>query len=168
LQQFQQKTVPPKTVGPILPAFRRTATLGRSNIALHLADHLFTRTRSNERPFSTTDVLFFVQSCLSNSVFIVDVIIFFAGPSAYQAITGALPDRFGGFLINTFTIQISHFLDGLIMALFNRKTRSIIFHPHKFVKVRIQSSRVITSRVVVPEISAHEIVTKFEGPERAS
>ncbi|KAL6744381.1 hypothetical protein Aduo_017322 [Ancylostoma duodenale] len=103
--------------------------------------------RSGERPFSTTDILFFIQSCLSNFVFIVDLALFFVGPRIYQAIKGELPDTFGGFLINTFTIQISHFLDGLIMAMFNRKTRAHIFNPRKLVHLRAKGSRVRVSDV---------------------
>ncbi|EPB71184.1 hypothetical protein ANCCEY_09713 [Ancylostoma ceylanicum] len=108
--------------------------------AMSIYRHLMI-TRSGERPFSTTDILFFVQSCLSNFVFIVDLALFFVGPKIYQDMFNKLPDTFGGFLINTFTIQISHFLDGLIMVMFNRKTRAHIFSPRTLVHVRAKGSQ---------------------------
>ncbi|KAL6743046.1 hypothetical protein Aduo_016131 [Ancylostoma duodenale] len=99
-------------------------------------------TRNTDRHFGHTDVMFFVQSCMSNLVFIVDLSLFFVGPPIYQAVFGKAPDTFGTFLINTLTMEISHSMDGLIMAVFNRKTRAHIFYPRKLLQLRLEGSHI--------------------------
>ncbi|EYC42246.1 hypothetical protein Y032_0538g3138 [Ancylostoma ceylanicum] len=99
-------------------------------------------TASTDRHFGHTDVMFFIQSCMSNFIFIADLSLFLVGPTIYQALLGEAPDTFGIFLINTLSMEISHFLDGLIMVVFNRKTRAYIFNPRKLVKLRLEGSRV--------------------------
>ncbi|EPB66541.1 hypothetical protein ANCCEY_14367 [Ancylostoma ceylanicum] len=84
----------------------------------------------------------FVKSCMSNFIFIADLSLFLVGPTIYQALLGEAPDTFGIFLINTLSMEISHFLDGLIMVVFNRKTRAYIFNPRKLIKLRLEGSRV--------------------------
>ncbi|KAL6743045.1 hypothetical protein Aduo_016130 [Ancylostoma duodenale] len=70
------------------------------------------RTARTDRHFAHTDVLFFIQSCMSNLVFIVDLSLFFVGSTIYQALLGETPDTFGTFLINTLTMEIRHSMDG--------------------------------------------------------
>ncbi|EYC37118.1 hypothetical protein Y032_0824g2546 [Ancylostoma ceylanicum] len=50
----------------------------------------------------------FVKSCMSNVVFIVDLSLFFLGPTIYQGLLGKTPDTFGTFVINTLTMEAHH------------------------------------------------------------
>ncbi|VDO18862.1 unnamed protein product [Heligmosomoides polygyrus] len=79
--------------------------------------------------FNRTDIMFFVQSCTSNILFIIDLSLFFVGPLIYNRIFGKSADKFGSFLINTLFMEISHSLDGLLMVAFNRRALSRIFSP---------------------------------------
>ncbi|KAK6040954.1 hypothetical protein COOONC_21540 [Cooperia oncophora] len=81
----------------------------------------------------------FLKSCVSNFVFIIDLACFFVGPIIYEKVFGSAPGTFGTFLINTFTMEISHSLDGLIMVLFNSNTRKYIFSPRHFIKNRLDT-----------------------------
>ncbi|WKY02697.1 hypothetical protein Q1695_016172 [Nippostrongylus brasiliensis] len=107
--------------------------------------HHMKNLRSNSRHFSRTELLFFIQSCLSNFVFIVDLALFFVGPVIYKSMFGRAPDKFGSFMINTLFMQISHSLDGLIMALFNRRTRSRILSPRGVCKRRVGETSFLRS-----------------------
>ncbi|RCN42502.1 hypothetical protein ANCCAN_11537 [Ancylostoma caninum] len=39
-------------------------------------------------------------------------------------------------------MQISHSMDGLIMAVFNRRTRAHIFYPRKLLQLRLEGSHI--------------------------
>ncbi|CAJ0604572.1 unnamed protein product [Cylicocyclus nassatus] len=113
--------------------------------------HYFRENSRVDRHFSHTDVLFFIQSCTTNLLLIVCLLIVANLIPVYQAIFGERQEHFAKFVMTTLLMETSHALDGLIMVIFNPKTRAQLLRPQGIFKRAKKNPVVCTITVTSAE-----------------